>query len=262
MRTVVLVKQVPDTDNVKLDPDTGTMVREGLDVVVNLFDLYGLEVALKLKEDLGGEVIALSMGPPNTEYVLRESLALGADEAYLLTDRAFAGADTLATSVVLASAIENLIGEFDLVIAGEKATDGETGQVGPEVAVILGIPAITYVSRIVECDGRHIVVERDVEDGVETWKVELPALLSVTRSVSEPRLPTLKGMKSALKKEIPRYGLEDLNLDPESVGLRGSPTRVVKVFNVKVARNGEIFEGERLEDGIERVVSILRRFVR
>ncbi len=262
MKMIVLVKQVPDTDNVKLDPETGTMIREGLDAVMNLFDMYGLEIALRLKEEYGGTVEVVSMGPPNTEDVLREALALGADRAYLLTDREFAGADTLATSVVLAKAISDLLSPFDLIISGEKATDGETGQVGPEVGVMLGIPVVTYVSRISGFEKNHLVVEREVEDGVETWKVKLPALLSVTRSIAEPRLPTLKGMKEAFKQEIPRYGADDLRLQPQEIGLRGSPTRVVRVFNVKVSREGEIFEGENLNVGLEKVVSILRRFVK
>ena len=260
MNIVVLIKQVPDTDKVKIDPVKGTMVREGFEPVMNTFDLHALELALRIKEDVGGSVAVISMGPPNTEEVLREAIALGADEAILLTDRLFAGADTLATSVTLARALEKI--DYDLIIAGERATDGETGQVGPEVGALLDLPVVTYVSKLLSVEDRSITVERSVEDGTEIWEVPLPALITVGRSVAEPRLPTLSGKKRAMKKEIEVLSSSDLKLDPSEVGLRGSPTRVVKVFNVKVTRNTQIYEGERISEGIEKVVEILRGYLK
>ncbi len=260
MNVIVLIKQVPDTDNVKIDEKTGTMIREGLDVVMNLFDLHALEVGLSIVERLGGKLTAISMGPPRTVDVLKEAIAMGASDAILLSDRRFAGSDTLATSLVLSRAIERFLEDFDLIIAGEKATDGETGQVGPQVGALLKIPVLTYVSKILDVSEDHIEVERTIEDGVERWKVRLPALLTVSRSASSPRLPTLSGLKKARSKKIDIIGMEKLGMEEDEVGLRGSPTRVVKVYNVKVTRKGEIYEGERVKEGIERVVEILRRF--
>ncbi len=260
MNIIVFIKQVPDTDKVKIDPETGTMIREGFEATINTFDLHALELAVRIKEKTESKVTTISMGPPNTEDILRQSIALGADEAILLTDRFFAGADTLATSVALARAIENI--DFDLIIAGERATDGETGQVGPEVGVLLGIPVVSYVSKLVEIDKNSIVVERSVEDGIERWQVELPALIAVTRAVSEPRLPTLSGKKKAMKSSVKKLSASVLGLKPEEIGLRGSPTRVSKVFNVKVTRNVQMYEGENLQEGINRVVEILRGYVK
>ena len=259
MNVVVLIKQVPDTDRVRIDPEKGTMVREGFEPVMNTFDLHALELALRIRENVGGSVTVVSMGPPNTEEVLREAISLGADEAILLTDRLFAGADTLATSVTLTKALEMI--DYDLIIAGERATDGETGQVGSEVGALLDLPVVTYVSKMVSIEKDHITVERTVEEGTETWEVPLPALITVSRSVAEPRLPTLSGKKRALKKEIKTLGASDLGLNPSEIGLRGSPTRVVKVFNVKVTRRAEIYEGESISEGIEKIVEILRGYV-
>jgi len=258
---IVLVKQVPDTENVKLDPETGIMIREGIDVVMNPFDSHGLELALRIKESRGGKVTVISMGPPNTEEVLREALALGADEAILLTDRIFAGSDTWATSFVLSEAIKRLSLDFDLIVCGEKATDGETGQVGPEVGALLDLPVITYVSNVIDVSDGEMVLERSVEDGVERWKVKLPALISVMRSVAEPRLPTLAGKKKALKMEIKVLNGKDLGFDPKKVGLPGSPTRVVSVFNTKVSRECVLYEGKELEEGLKKIIEILKPFV-
>ena len=261
MNIIVLVKQVPDTENVKLDPETGTMIREGIDVVMNPFDLHGLEIALRIKEDKGGKVTVISMGPPNTEEVLREALALGADEAILLTDKIFAGSDTWATSFVLSETIKRLSLDFDLIICGEKATDGETGQVGPEVGVLLELPVVTYVSKIIDIGKEEIILERSVEDGIEKWKVKTPALISVMRSVAEPRLPTLAGKKRALKMDIKVFNGKDLGFDPKEVGFLGSPTKVVSVFNTKVSRECVLYEGKELEKGLEKVVELLKPFV-
>jgi len=260
LNIVVLAKQVPDTDKVKIDPESGTMVREGFEAVMNTFDLHALELALQMKEMVGGSVLVISMGPPNTEDILREALALGADRATLVSDRIFAGSDTLVTSLVLKRVIERH--EFDLILAGEKATDGETGQVGPEVGAMMNLPVITYVSKLLGIKKDSLIVERSVEDGLEEWEVHLPALLTVSRSVSEPRFPTLSGKKKAMKMEVEVLRFSDLELKTDQVGIRGSPTKVVKVFNVSVTRKADMYEGKRISEGIDRVVEILRRFSR
>ncbi len=260
LKIIVLIKQVPDTDKVKIDPESGTMIREGFEAVMNTFDLHALELALRIKETVGGSVRVISMGPPNTKDILREALALGADSATLVSDRIFAGADTLATSLVLKKVIEKY--EFDLILAGEKATDGETGQVGPEVGAMMDLPVVTYVSKLLDVREDKLIVERSVEDGTEEWEVDLPALLTVSRSVSEPRFPTLSGKKRAMKMDIEVLGFSDLGLRKDQVGLIGSPTRVVKVFNVPVTRETEMYEGKSVSDGIDRVVELLRRFSR
>ncbi|HOJ89197.1 MAG TPA: electron transfer flavoprotein subunit beta/FixA family protein [Pseudothermotoga sp.] len=260
MKILVLAKQVPDTDKVKIDPLTGTMIREGLDAVINPLDLHALELALCLKETHRAQITVLSMGPMSTEMVLRDTLALGADRAILLSDSAFAGSDTWATSYTLSEAVKKLNIEYDLVICGEKATDGETGQVGVEFAVLLNLPVITYVSRFVSLQNDSIVVERTVEDAYETWKVRLPALISVLRSVSEPRLPTLSGKKMSLSKKVEIYNARDLGLKNNDLGLTGSPTRVVKVYNTKLSRNCQLYMGKDLNQGIQEVVKILKNY--
>jgi len=260
MRILVLIKQVPDTDRVKIDPSTGTMIREGLDVVINPLDLHALELAIQLKESHRAYITVLSMGPMSTEIVLRDALALGADRAILLSDPSFAGSDTWATSYTLCRAIEKLKIEYDLVICGEKATDGETGQVGVELGVLLNIPVLTYVSKFLSSDGECIVVQRATEDAYETWKVKLPALIAVLRSVSEPRLPTLSGKKGALSKRIEIYTAKDLEIPSDQTGLKGSPTRVVKVYNTKLSRNCKVYAGKELNEGIKKVVEILKDY--
>ena len=254
MHIIVLIKQVPETDKVKMDPETGTMVRSGLESIINPLDLYAIEEALILKQRFGAYVTVISMGPPDAERALRESLAMGCDTAILLTDKAFAGSDTWATSRVLAEAIRN-IGKADLILAGERATDGDTGQVGPAVASWLGIPALTYVSSleiesktensiIAESDRNctsslSFLVRRLTEEGYQNVRAKAPCLLTVVKEIASPRLPTLRGKKFSRSAEILHWGAKEINLDPASVGLAGSPTRVVKIFYPKVARSGE-----------------------
>jgi len=258
MKIAVLVKQVPDSDEVKMDPEKGTMIREGTGSIVNPLDLNALEAALALRREQGGTVSVFSMGPPQTEIALRETLALGADEACLISDKYFAGADSWATSLVLSRTLEKS-GGFDIIFAGEKATDGETGQVGPEVAAMLKIPFATYVSAAnVDVAGRHVDVKRTVEDGYERQRLALPCLLTVLNDMNEPGMPTLRGKKAARRAEIKKIGASDLELSPEDVGLAGSPTRVVKIDRPKVSRQTEFYKGRDLDRGIERVVEILR----
>ena len=200
MHIIVPIKQVPETSNVKMDPVTGTMIRDGVESIINPLDLYAIEAANLLRDEHGGKVTVLSMGPPSAEKALKEAIAMGCDDAVLVTDRAFAGSDTWSTSYVLAKAIEKL-GAYDLILCGERATDGDTGQVGPNIAAALDVSVATYVSDIesIDMDDRTAVVWRMTEYGYEKLQVSLPALLTVVKEISFPRLPTLRGKQRARK---------------------------------------------------------------
>jgi len=247
-RMIVCLKQVPATQEVKIDPERGTLIREGIEVETNPFDLNALEEAVRLKERFGGEVIALSMGPPQAESTLREALGIGADKAILLSDKALAGADTLATSYTLACAIRK-IGEFDLIFCGEKTTDGDTAQVGPELAENLGIPFVPYIRKIEEIGDRHLIVHREIEEGFQVVQVPIPCLLTVTKDINEPRLPSLKDILRAKKAEIKIWTADDLSdvCEKGRFGLEGSPTRVIKVETPPEPSKGEILEGDPKE---------------
>jgi electron transfer flavoprotein beta subunit len=250
VRFIVCIKQVPDTTEVKIDPETNTLKREGVPSIINPFDKNALEAALQLKEQLGGNVVVISMGPPQAEEALREALAMGADEAVLLSDRAFGGADTLATSYTLAEAIKQQ-GEYDLVLFGLQAIDGDTGQVGPEVAEHLGIPQVTYVRALDIVDG---VVRMERDDGVDCMVVEaaMPLAVTVTADINDPRLSSLRGKMRAKKADIPVLTAGDLGVDPGRIGLQGSPTQVVRVFTPPIGKGGEILSGS-----VEEAVSAL-----
>lgn len=261
LKIIVPIKQVPETGNVRMDPETGTMVRDGVVSIVNPLDLYSIETALMLKEKYGAVVTVLTMGPLNAVKALKEAIAMGCDEGYILSDRAFAGADTWATAYALMSAIQRL-GDFDLVLAGERATDGDTGQVGPNIAAGLDLPLATYVRKVKHLDpeGRTITVERSVEEGIETLQLPLPCLLTVVKEISYPRLPTLRGKKRAKTAEIPVFSADDLGLKKEFLGLKGSPTRVVSTTSPKVTRNGQmvrIKEDEDVSSAVEALVNFL-----
>ncbi len=245
MKIVVCTKQVPDTTDVKINPDTGTLIREGVESITNPFDEFALEEALLSREKYGGEVHVLTMGPPQAIEVLRNALAMGADQTYLLSDKAFAGADTLATAYTLSKAIER-IGDVDLVICGKQAIDGDTAQVGPGIATRLKIPQLTYVSKVreIEPQNKRIVVERMLEGGKEVVESSLPALITVMKDINDPRLPSLLGIKKAAKAEIPTWTAAALSVDPNRVGFDGSPTLVARVFTPEQRGGGEILEGE------------------
>lgn len=230
MHIAVCIKQVPDAKNVRIDPDTHTLVRQGVDSIINPFDMFAVEAALRLKDQSGARVTTVTMGPPQAADALRETLSLGVDDALLLSDRAFAGADTWATSMTLAAAVRKL-GGVDLIICGKQAIDGDTAQVGPELATQLDIPYASFVKGIDYGDGPHIKVIRRTEDGTEIWQLPLPALITVLKEVGEPRVPSLRHKMRAKKAEIPVWGVADLNLDPNQVGLTGSFTQVVRVFS-------------------------------
>ena len=243
MNIVVCLKQVPGTTQVKIDPQTNTLVRQGIQNIVNPFDTYALEEGVRIKERCGGKVTVISMGPPQAGQMLREAISLGADDAVLLSDREFAGADTWATAYTLAEAIKKL-GQFDIVICGRQTLDGDTGQVGPELAEMLGIPLVAYVSRIEELSDKRMQARRMIDEGHEVIQALLPALITVTKEINVPRLPSLRGIAKSNNAAIPRWGLPELHIDSNRVGLSGSFTRVVRVFFPERACHAEVFEGE------------------
>ena len=259
MNIVVCVKQVPDTKDVRLDPETNTMAREGVESIMNPYDRHALEEAVSLKERLGGTVTALSMGPPQAADVLREAISCGADKGVLVSDRGFAGADTWATSYTLAKAIET-IGGADLILCGKQAIDGDTAQVGPGLAARMRLPYVTCVQKTRAADNESITVERMMDDGYDVVRLPLPALLTVVKDINEPRVPSLKGKMRAKKATITTLTAEDIGADPNCIGLAGSPTQVVRVFSPEVRGDREIFDGS-VEEQVEQLVDRLRAFL-
>lgn len=229
MNIVVCVKQVPGTTEVKYNKETNTIIREGIESIINPFDTHAIEEALKIRDNCGGKVTILSMGIPSVATLLKETIALGADEAILLSDKAFAGSDTLATAYALSMGIRK-IGECDLVICGKQATDGDTAQVGPSLAEKLGVPHTTYVRKIEEISKDYIRCQRLTEDGYEVIEMPLPALISVVKEINVPRLPSIKGMMRAKKATIPLWTADDIGANKDLCGLKGSPTQVVSTF--------------------------------
>jgi electron transfer flavoprotein alpha/beta subunit len=246
MNIVVCIKQVPDTNDVKIDPKTNTLIREGVKSVINPFDENAIEEAVRLKESHGGKVTVITMGPPQATEALKSAIAMGADEGILISDRAFAGADTWATSYTLSQAIKK-IGAFDLVLFGKQAIDGDTAQVGPGVAEFLDIPQITFAIKIDIVGAVHeppiIRVKRQLEESAEIVETKLPAAVTVIKQINEPRLPSLKGQMRAKKAEIPVWTAEAIMAEPENIGLKGSPTQVVRIFTPPPRGNSEIMEG-------------------
>ena len=255
MNIAVCIKQVPDTAELKLDPETNTLIRDGVDAVLNPLDDFALEAALRLRQAAGGTVTAVTMGPPQAEDILRKARAMGVDEAVLVSDRAFAGADTWATSLTLAMALRQL-GPYDLILCGKQAIDGDTAQVGPGIAAHLGIPQVTYVTRIDWHEGR-LLVNRLLDGGTVRLAVPLPACLTVLKEANEPRLPTLAARVDALRDQPRRMGLGDVRLPPKDTGLEGSPTRVVRIRVPTGARQLVRLEGSP-EDIVERLADVLR----
>ena len=232
MNIIVCVKQVPDTAEVKIDPVTNTLVRSGVPSIMNPFDRQALETALILKDKYAAKVTVVTMGPPQADEILKEAIAMGADEAMLVSDRALAGSDTLATSCALAAAVAK-IGDYDLILCGKQAIDGDTAQVGPEMAEHLNLPQVTGALKV-EVEGERLLVERDNENSSQTIAVQMPALITVTRSEKEPRFASIKGKMKARKAVIPITTAADLAIDLATIGLSGSPTKVLKIFTPKV----------------------------
>ncbi len=243
MNVVVCLKQVPGTTQVKIDPQTNTLIRQGIENIINPFDTYAIEEGVRLRERTGGKVTAISMGPPQAETALREAVSLGADEGILLSDPAFAGADTWATSYTISAALRKL-GQYDLVICGRQTLDGDTGQVGPQLAEMLALPFIAYVSQIEEIADGSLRVQRMVEDGYEVIESPLPAVVTVVKEINTPRLPSLRGIARSKSATIPVWGAKELNTDPGRVGLAGSFTQVIRIFSPQRVCQGEIFQGE------------------
>jgi electron transfer flavoprotein beta subunit len=245
MDIIVFVKQVPNTTEVKLDPKTGNLIREGIESIINPDDRHALEAAVSLKEKLGGKVTVLSMGPPQAIDAVSEAMGMGADEGILLTDRAFAGADTWATSSTLGKAVEKM-GEFDLVICGRQAIDGDTAQIGPQVADYLKIPQVSYVFEIESVGKKSMVVRRRLEDGYERIECALPALLTVIGEINAPRYPKIAGLIDACREKAPVkiWNAADIGVQTPEVGLEGSLTHVIKTFAPKSERRSEVIPGD------------------
>jgi electron transfer flavoprotein beta subunit len=243
MKIIVCAKQVPNTNEVKIDPVKGTLIRDGVPSILNPDDANALEAALQLKEQYPGTTVTVvSMGPPQATYMLRECLAMGADEAVLLSSRAFGGADTCATSTTLAAGIRKL-GKFDLILAGRQAIDGDTAQVGPQTAQRLGVPSVTYVQKIREIKENSIIVERNLEDGYEVIEVKMPCVLTAIKELNEPRYMTIAQIEEAYKKEIKIWNENDINLAPSDCGLNASPTQVFRSFTPPPKGKGEMLTG-------------------
>jgi len=253
VKIIVCIKQVPDPEHAKMDKESGTVVREGVELMVNPFDLYAVEEGLRLKGKMGGEVVAISMGPPQAEGALKEVIGMGVDQGILLTSRDFAGADTWATSYTLAKACAK-VGDFDIIICGKQAIDGDTAQVGPGIAAKLGIPQITFVRKIDEISGEKIKAERLVEGGYEVISSPLPLLITVVKEINEPRLPTLKGRLNAKKAVIEKWGPEDIEAEKDKIGINGSPTKVNEIFTPDLSKDGKIFTSDQLEEAAAEII--------
>lgn len=247
MHIIVTIKQVPETSNVKMDPETGTMLRTAVEGIINPLDLFAIEAALRLREAQGGTVTVITMGPPKAETALRDALAMGCDRAILLSDRRFGGSDTWATAYTLAQCIRKLE-PYDLIICGERATDGETGQVGPAIAASLDLPLVTYVSRVIDAGDDFLRLERMVETGREQVSSPLPLLITVLREIGTPRLGTVRSKLKAKNTQIPTWGPEEIECQENWIGLKGSPTRVVKIYSPVLARKCELIAAQKPEE--------------
>jgi electron transfer flavoprotein beta subunit len=260
MNIIVCVKQVPNTTEIKIDPVTNTLVREGVESILNPFDAYAIEEAVRLKEIHGGTITAISMGPPQVESALREAVSLGVDEIILLSDRKFAGADTWATSYTLAAAIKK-VGAFDLILTGQQAIDGDTAQVGPGIAAHLQIPQTCFVRKIESVESNKMTVQRLMEDGNDRVEMTMPALISVVKEINTPRLPSLRGKMKAKSVVLQVWNITDLGLDEKLTGLNGSPTQVVQIFTPKHDKKTEKFAGEP-DQAVEKIIATLSELTR
>lgn len=242
MKLIVCIKQVPDTTEVKLDPKTGRLIRDGVPSIINPDDKNALEAALQIKdENPGTTVTVVSMGPPQADIAMREALAMGADEAILVSGREFGGSDTWATSYIIATAIKK-IGDYDMILCGRQAIDGDTAQVGPQIAEQLGIPQITYVKSL-KTDGKKVIAERMLEDGYAVVEADMPVLITAIKELNSPRYMTPRGIFEAYAKEVKIWGFADVPVDEAKIGLKGSPTNVNRTFSPEQKAGGEMLEG-------------------
>lgn len=252
---IVCIKQVPDTAEVRINPETNTLIREGVPSIINPYDLHAIEAALQIKEKTGAKITAITMGPPQAEDALRDAIAMGADDVRLISDRAFAGADTWATSYALYKAIEKL--GYDIILCGKQAIDGDTAQVGPEVAEFLNIPHIAYIRKIEDVSDKSIRVQRLMDDGYDVVESPLPVLLTVVKELNTPRLPSLKGKMAAKKAVITKMDLNAIGAEPENVGLKGSPTQVKNIFAPQSKADKKMLQGS-MEEQISELINELR----
>ncbi len=255
MKIIVCVKQVPDTTEIKIDPVKGTLIRDGVPSIMNPDDKGGLELALRLKDQHGAHITVISMGPPQADIILREAFAMGADRAILLSDRKFAGADTLATSYALSGLCRTL--DYDLIIAGRQAIDGDTAQVGPELAEHLDLPQITYVADAKRLDNGNLLVHKENEDSVQVLEVEGKCLLTVLASAFEPRYMSVNGIMKAYEREVEVWGADKIDVDESKLGLAGSPTKVFKSFPKALKAPGEVHEVSE-EEAVELIINKLK----
>jgi len=255
MNIVVCIKQVPDTAEIKINPETNTLMREGVPSIINPFDMHALEAGLQIREQIKGKVTVLTMGPQQAENALREAISMGADEAVLLSDRAFAGSDTWATSYTLAQALKKL--GADIIFCGKQAIDGDTAQVGPETAEFLGIPHISYIRKIEEVKDNYIRVQRLMDEGYDIVESGLPVLLTTVKELNQPRMPSLKGKMAAKKAEIKKMGKAEIEADENNLGLKGSPTQVRNIFAPQIKAERKMIEGAP-EEQVNALIAELR----
>jgi electron transfer flavoprotein beta subunit len=260
MTIIVCIKQVPETTDVRINPETNTLIRDGVKSIINPFDMYAIEAGVRLKEKMGGRVIVICMGPPQAEAALREAISMGADDGVLVCDRAVAGSDTWATSYTLSCAIKKAAKEFsgyDVIICGKQASDGDTAQVGPGISTHLDIPQVTYVKKIEEVKDNTVKVERMTEEGYDVISAPLPVLFTVVKEINEPRIPSLKGMMRAKSAKITVWTAKDIEADPKNLGLSGSPTNVVKIFTPPHRTGGQMLTGD-ISEVTTKVVGLLK----
>ncbi len=241
VKIVVCIKQVPDTTDIKWT-ENNTIQREGVESIINPFDEYALETALNIKDENNAHVTAITMGPPQAEDILKKAIAMGADDAALISDKKFSGSDTVATSRTLAATIKEKFPDFDLIICGQFATDGDTAQTGPSIAQNLDIPQVTYVKEIIEIKENSIIVKKEVEDGDEILEITLPGLICIQKSQASSRPIPIKGYMKAQDKKVPVYNSQDIKLDAEVIGIKGSPTYVSKAFRPEIKKQCEFIK--------------------
>jgi electron transfer flavoprotein beta subunit len=260
MNIIVCIKQVPETTEVRINPETNTLIRDGVKSIINPFDMYAIEEGIRLKEKFGGKTFVVTMGPPQADAALREAISMGIDEAILISDRAFAGGDTWATSYTLSTAIRKIVkefGQFDVVICGKQASDGDTAQVGPGISAFLDVPQVTYVKKIEEIKDSTARVERMSEEGYDIVVSPLPAVFTVVKEINTPRLPGIKGMMRAKSAKITVWSAKDIGAEPANVGLTGSRTTVVKIFTPPQRTGGQMLHGE-LPELADKLVGLLK----
>lgn len=256
MNIVVCIKQVPDTAEVRINPETNTLIRDGVPTIINPYDMHAIEAGLQIKEMTKGKVTVITMGPPQAESVLREAISMGADDAVLLSDRAFAGADTWATAFTISKAIAKI--GADIIICGKQAIDGDTAQVGPEMAEFLNMPHIAYIRKIEDIKPDSIKVQRMMDEGYDIVESSLPVLLTVVKELNQPRLPSLKGKMAAKKAEIKKLGHKELEIDEKDTGLKGSPTQVKNIFAPEARGERKILAGN-IEEQVNQLAEELKQ---